>query len=394
MMKSKKNIAKMILVAFVLSLALPAGAFAADTKTASDLSGHWAQATIGQWMDKGLIGGYADGTFRPDQAITRAEFVKLVNKAIGAKTTGAVTFSDVSENDWFYGELQLAMGAGYVGGFEDGTFRPNDTVTRAQAAAFIVKAKQLPADVQAAGRFTDQGAIADWAKGAVGAAAKAGYIGGYQDGTFQADKALTRAEAVSMLDRVMQAADKAKDEQKPAVSGGGSSSSGGSSSGGSGGGGGGGSTTDKDDINTTELSYDASAGALTVKAGNPVIDKNALNGVASVKTLTVNDGVASVTIDGITVTGATTINGGGSNSVHFKNCQLQGTVALSSKEDVHVSLEGGTTVAQAIVVNQPAILSVENATISQPVEAKNDLTLRAGTVPAVKVLAEATVAPL
>ena len=304
MMKSKKTVAKMLLVAFVFSLVLPASVFAADAKTAADLNGHWAQTTIQQWMDKGMIGGYEDGTFRPDQSITRAEFIKLVNKAIGADKAGVVNFTDVSADDWFYGELQLAMGAGYVGGFEDGTFRPNDTVTRAQAAAFIAKAKNLANDTAAAARFVDNGSIADWAKGAVGAAAKAGYIGGYQDGTFQADKALTRAEAVSMLDRVMQAADKAKDEQKPAVSGGGSSSSGGSSGGG---GGGGGSTTDKDDINTTELSYDASAGALTVKA-DTTVNAAALKGVSSVKNLTVNNGVTYVTIDGITVTGTTTIN--------------------------------------------------------------------------------------
>lgn len=124
-----------------------------------------------------------------------------------------MNFTDVSADDWFYGELQLAMGAGYVGGFEDGTFRPNDTVTRAQAAAFIAKAKNLANDPAAAARFVDNSAIADWAKGAVGAAAKAGYIGGYQDGTFQPDKALTRAEAVSMLDRVLSQTDKAKDDK-------------------------------------------------------------------------------------------------------------------------------------------------------------------------------------
>ena len=84
MMKSKKTVAKMLLVAFVFSLVLPASVFAADAKTAADLNGHWAQTTIQQWMDKGMIGGYEDGTFRPDQSITRAEFIKLVNKAIGA----------------------------------------------------------------------------------------------------------------------------------------------------------------------------------------------------------------------------------------------------------------------------------------------------------------------
>lgn len=76
-------------------------------------------------------------------------------------------------------------------------------VTRAQAAAFIAKAKGLTQDTAQANKFADSAAIADWAKGAVGAVVKAGYMGGYQDGTFRADNALTRAEAVSMLDRVL-----------------------------------------------------------------------------------------------------------------------------------------------------------------------------------------------
>ena len=140
-MKSKKMITKVLLLAFVISLVLPAGAFAAETKTASDLQGHWAESVISQWMTDGLVGGYQDGTFQPDKSITRAEFVKLVNAAVKPNKVGAVNFSDVTNTDWFYDELRLAMGAGYVGGFEDGTFRPADNVTRAQAAAFIAKAK-------------------------------------------------------------------------------------------------------------------------------------------------------------------------------------------------------------------------------------------------------------
>ena len=202
-MKSKKIITKVLLLAFVISLVLPAGAFAADAKTASDLQGHWAESVISQWMTDGLVGGYQDGTFQPDKSITRAEFVKLINAAVKPNKAGAVNFSDVTNTDWFYDELRLAMGAGYANGFEDGTFRPADTVTRAQAAAFIAKAKGLTQDTAQANGFTDSTAIAVWAKGAVGAVVKAGYMGGYQDGTFRADNALTRAEAVSMLDRVM-----------------------------------------------------------------------------------------------------------------------------------------------------------------------------------------------
>ena len=103
-MKNKKAIAKMILLAFILSIVLPAGAFAEGT-TASDISGHWAESTITNWMDDGLIGGYSDGTFQPDKAITRAEFIKLVNAATNATTVGTVDFTDVTSDDWFYGEL-------------------------------------------------------------------------------------------------------------------------------------------------------------------------------------------------------------------------------------------------------------------------------------------------
>ena len=390
-MKSKKTVAKMLLVAFVFSLVLPASVFAADTKIASDLNGHWAQATIQQWMSKGLIGGYEDGTFQPDRAITRAEFIKLVNKAIGANKAGVVNFTDVSADDWFYGELQLAMGAGYVGGFEDGTFRPNDTVTRAQAAAFIAKAKNLANDPAAAARFVDNSAIADWAKGAVGAAAKAGYIGGYQDGTFQPDKALTRAEAVSMLDRVLSQADKAKDDKKPVAGGGGSSSSSGGSSGGGGNGGGGGGNSDKNDINTAQISYDASEKALIVKA-NGTVTPSSINAV-TINSLTIGENVTEATIKGFEVNGTTNIKGGSSNSIHFNMCQLNGQVLLN-KKDVHVVLENTTKINGSIIVNQAASLSPvysDSVHIYQPIEVKADLTIKSGYVPKINVVAEATV---
>lgn len=63
-------------------------------------------------MTDGLVGGYQDGTFQPDKSITRAEFVKLVNAAVKPNKVGAVNFSDVTNTDWFYDELRLAMGAG------------------------------------------------------------------------------------------------------------------------------------------------------------------------------------------------------------------------------------------------------------------------------------------
>lgn len=96
--KNSKKVAKLLLVTFLLSLVVPSSLFAADNAAASDIQGHWAEETINEWMAEGLIGGYQDGTFQPDKAITRAEFIKLVNKAVDAQTIGAVDFNDVSSS--------------------------------------------------------------------------------------------------------------------------------------------------------------------------------------------------------------------------------------------------------------------------------------------------------
>ena len=227
----KKHVAEAALVSFTFASVLPGGAaFAAADVT--DVNGHWAEQAIHDWMERGYIGGYEDNTFRPDQTITRAEFVKLVNKTIDADQTATIAFSDVSDSDWFAGEVALALGEGYVSGFEDGTFRPDQPVTRAQAAAFLAKALKLTGDADAVADMTDSAAIPDWAAGAIGAVVDKGYMGGYEDGTFRPNRPLTRAEAVSMLNRVLN--DDGNEDTKPPVviGGGGGSSSGGSSGGG------------------------------------------------------------------------------------------------------------------------------------------------------------------
>ncbi|MFR6291092.1 MAG: S-layer homology domain-containing protein, partial [Peptococcaceae bacterium] len=227
----RKHVAEAALVSFTFASVLPGGAaFAAADVT--DVNGHWAEQAIHDWMERGYIGGYEDNTFRPDQTITRAEFVKLVNKTIDADQTATIAFSDVSDSDWFAGEVALALGEGYVSGFEDGTFRPGQPVTRAQAAAFLAKALKLTGDADAVADMTDSAAIPDWAAGAIGAVVAKGYMGGYEDGTFGPNRPLTRAEAVSMLNRVLN--DDGNEDTKPPVviGGGGGSSSGGSSGGG------------------------------------------------------------------------------------------------------------------------------------------------------------------
>lgn len=196
----KKKTAKAALATFGLSLMLPSGALAA-----TDTYGHWAQSTLAKWESQNLISGYDDGTLRPNNQISRAEFVTLVNKVAGYPVTSAyVTFGDVASHDWFAAQIASGLEQGYIGGFEDGTFRPYDAVSRAQAAVMIAKLKHLSYDEFRAEQFADADSIPAWAKGAVGAVANAGYMIGDEANRFNGQKALTRAEAVAALDNVFQ----------------------------------------------------------------------------------------------------------------------------------------------------------------------------------------------
>ena len=194
----KKRICMALAAALSLSLAVSATALAAIP---SDIGGHWAQGTIIQWTTNGYIAGYPDGTFKPDNSITRAEFVVMVNKAMGYNKRGNAYFSDVSAAHWAYAEIMKGVEAGYITGNGDGTFRPDAPVTRQEAAVMISKILGLDQDYASAAKYVDYRYIPSWAAGYVGAVSKAGIMTGYPDGDFKSDRVLTRAESVVSLDK-------------------------------------------------------------------------------------------------------------------------------------------------------------------------------------------------
>lgn len=194
----KKRICMALAAALSLSLAISATALAAIP---SDIGGHWAQGTIIQWTSNGYIAGYPDGTFKPDNSITRAEFVVMVNKAMGYNKRGNAYFSDVSAAHWAYAEIMKGVEAGYITGNGDGTFRPDAPVTRQEAAVMISKILGLDQDFASAAKYVDYRYIPSWAAGYVGAVSKAGIMTGYPDGDFKSDRVLTRAESVVSLDK-------------------------------------------------------------------------------------------------------------------------------------------------------------------------------------------------
>ncbi|WP_025688203.1 S-layer homology domain-containing protein [Paenibacillus zanthoxyli] len=171
---------------------------ASAAPTPKDIQGHWAQSKLQDWLDKGYLTGYPDGTFKPNKAITRAEYVALINRLFSFKDTATVTFTDVKASNWAYSEVAKAVKAGYIRGYENNTFRPSNPITRQEAAVIAANVLHLSNDTTQA-TFKDAAQISIWARGAVAATANLKIINGYPNGTFAPKKSLTRAEAVNIV---------------------------------------------------------------------------------------------------------------------------------------------------------------------------------------------------
>ncbi|MHB1041669.1 MAG: S-layer homology domain-containing protein [Eubacteriales bacterium] len=259
-MNTKVKAAVVFCIAFCLLLSLISTASALPGAVPGDIKGHWAEGTISEWLDKGMVSGFPDGSFRPDQPVTRAEFITMVNKAFEFTGTAEVTFSDVSSTDWFYNEVAKAIKEGYITGYEDGTFKPNNPISRQEAAAILCRVLKIKPEVKPAilSLFVDSESISEWAKASVSAAVENHIMAGYQDFTFRPGNAVTRAEALFAINNAMKTEPIAV-KQEPAVA----APAGGG--GGHGGGGGGGDTTPPA-INSATITVGGVSRAVTISA--------------------------------------------------------------------------------------------------------------------------------
>ena len=150
------------------------------------------------------IMGYPDGNVRPEGEITRAEactiFFRLLTKESRDYYFSRTNdYTDVSRTDWFNNAISMLSNAGIVTGYADGTFRPDQPITRGEMAKIIANFARLGGATKS---FTDLSG--HWAKSYVELAAGNGWIAGYPDGTFGPDKKITRAETVTMINRVLE----------------------------------------------------------------------------------------------------------------------------------------------------------------------------------------------
>lgn len=176
-------------------------ALGAAAPSLTGITGHWAQNEVTDWVEKGFIQGYADGSFKPDNSLKRTEFMALINRAFGFTETAAVFYSDLSSSNWAYAEVAKAVKAGYINGYSDGTIGAGKTISRQEAAVIINRLLKLDA-ARTTALFSDSKDIAAWALGSVNAVASAGIMKGYsEDNSFKPGRDITRAEAVVSLTR-------------------------------------------------------------------------------------------------------------------------------------------------------------------------------------------------
>ena len=185
------------------------GAYAAGFKDVKD--SNWASESINRMSEKGYAGGFPDGTFRPGANISRAEFAAIINKINGFTEQEQTGFRDLSSSHWAYAEIRAAVKAGYAGGFPDGTFKPNLPVTREQAAAILNNIYKFENSAQSV-TIKDLSKVSPWAADSVLRVVASGAMGGYEDGTFSPKKPVTRAECIVILDRIVQNQEKSEAE--------------------------------------------------------------------------------------------------------------------------------------------------------------------------------------
>ena len=164
----------------------------------------WAFDTILNSEDHmAYVEGYADGTVRPDGYITRAETATIIYRLIEEEYredifTSENSFSDVSTSRWYNKAVSSMANGGYILGYDDGTFKGDSNITRAEFISMLIRI--IGVDETSTASFTD---VNHWAYQYIATAVSEGWIEGYPDGTFKPDQYITRAEVMAIMNRVL-----------------------------------------------------------------------------------------------------------------------------------------------------------------------------------------------
>lgn len=269
-----------------------------------DISGHWAEPYIEKAIDYGFVNGYEDGTFKPDAPITRAEFTTMFNAALENRATADIDFTDVTEDDWFYDDISKGVAASFITGYSDTEFAPGKNITRQEAAVMISRIVPSAGENATLKVFGDYEDVAFWAEDACSRIVAKGYIGGYDDGNLHPGDNLTRAQAAKLMTDIIESENIVSRNQTVVLPG----------------------VTLKDTIYTNQISV-----------GEDVGDGDTL-------------------IDNCVILGTLNVEGGGNGDdgqVTIRDSRVSHALIHRNSAEVSVRAEGETTVINAEITDEP-----------------------------------------
>jgi len=304
-------------IAFAMALCMLSSVFleraASAASSPEDIRGGWSEGILLEWMAKGWLNGYPDGTVKPAKEVTRAEFFTLANKSLGYVNEAGISFIDVEPETWIAKQVAIALQAGYVEGYPDGTIQPDRGVTREEVSVMVAKAFGLKLSPEETSMFTDAASITNTGNGAVGALVAGGVLKGYPDGSFRPNKVITREEAVVILDGALKKLER-KDE------------------------------TRNFDASGT---YGPTTGVETV-SGNAVIASSGVTlrnmEIQGDLLLAAGIGEGEATLDNVKVKGTVTVNGGGPNSIYLIDTELNTLVVDKKNGNIRIVVKDSTFV--------------------------------------------------
>lgn len=163
----------------------------------NDIADHWATANIDKLIAIGAVSGYPDGSFKPDANISRAEFVTVLVKAFKLEARSGKFFNDTL-NCWAKDYIATATAYGIINGYSDQLFGPNDLITREQMVVMVIKAAKLIPEAGAI-TFADSASISPWAREAIATSVNKGIIKGFTDNTVRPGNNASRGEAITVI---------------------------------------------------------------------------------------------------------------------------------------------------------------------------------------------------
>ncbi len=181
----------------------------------ADIANHWAKDAINRLGSKLIIEGQDSGRFGPSDDITRAEFTAILVRALGLEPSNSSSeFTDVQATNWYNNDISTAVAYGLISGFEDGTFRPDDRITREQVMTIVAEAMKLtgldsglsepPAVERALSPFKDADESSPWAQSGIAASVSAGIVAGRTGNILEPKAYVSRAEIALIIERLLE----------------------------------------------------------------------------------------------------------------------------------------------------------------------------------------------